>query len=779
MSNRRFVEIEEILEEHVNRTNHLLAIAIDDYLYYPKQNNAVKGVTDFIKLMTERFEFESENIILLDNEEATKSNIFKTLQKLAATLTPNDNLVLYFSGHGEYNKIIAEGHWIPIEAMKEDSSQYISNSDIKKYLGEIKTHHTFLIADSCFSSALFIGDSKNMSKQLEKNPSRWGLISGQNEIVGDGEIGKNSLFVTSLLFQLQKATKSIGVQELCTIVVEQILANANQTPLGEPLKIEGHKSGQFVFRLKKNENSDWAKAEKINNKTAYQQFITLYPNGEKAKIAKVKIHNFDDESAWKYSERLNKLASYARYTHKFPKGKYLAAAAEKIKILEEDEIWQRALQYSTYSKYHDYLKLYPNGHYALFAQEAIDVILGIDDIWAETVRQNTVKSYEDFIEYYPDSKYVADAKQKVLTLSKAVQAKKAFLENVAEEKMQAEKVKIERERLAAEQLQKMEAIFKAKENERKAQAENERKARVKVEKERKEKSKVAPVYEQSIPAITVWQRISKQYKNMGIAAVLLIIGIWGISKIPGVSGEITEEPVITFTENDPFKNQMIKVEGGTFQMGSNNGDDDEKPIHSVTVPTFYISKYEVTQKQWQEIMGKNPSEFKGCDDCPVERVSWNDVQGFIKKLNQKTNQKYRLLSEAEWEFAARGGNYSKNYKYAGSNNIDAVAWSFENSSEKTHVVGTKEPNELGIYDMSGSVWEWCEDHWHGDYKNAPNDGSAWINKDADKSLDRVLRGGGFFNFAVHCRSTSRFGYHPTYRNYGIGFRLGFQVQWKK
>jgi formylglycine-generating enzyme required for sulfatase activity len=212
---------------------------------------------------------------------------------------------------------------------------------------------------------------------------------------------------------------------------------------------------------------------------------------------------------------------------------------------------------------------------------------------------------------------------------------------------------------------------------------------------------------------------------------------------------------------------MIYVEGGTFMMGSNEGEADEKPVHSVTVNSFYISKYEVTQKEWINIMGSNPSYFKG-DNLPVERVSWNDVQEFIKKLNQKTGQKYRLPTEAEWEYAARGGNKSNGYKYSGSNNKDEVAWYYNNSNSKTHEVGTKAPNELGIYDMTGNVWEWCSD-WYDEnyYKNSPSN-----NPKGPNSGDyRVLRGGSWSALDLGCRSVDRYWIIPGSWGNVVGFRL--------
>ncbi len=217
--------------------------------------------------------------------------------------------------------------------------------------------------------------------------------------------------------------------------------------------------------------------------------------------------------------------------------------------------------------------------------------------------------------------------------------------------------------------------------------------------------------------------------------------------------------------------EMVFVKGGTFQMGctseQSDCNDDEKPVHTVTVSDFYMGKYEVTQKQWKEIMGNNPSYFKG-DNLPVERVSWNDIQEFLKKLNQKTGMNYRLPTEAEWEYAARGGVKSRGYKYAGSNDIDEVAWHDGNSGNKTHPVGQKKANELGIYDMSGNVWEWCSDWYSSSYYGSSPQNNP---QGPSSGLHRVARGGSWYDYARYCRVARRDFSGPGIRYYALGFRL--------
>ena len=224
-------------------------------------------------------------------------------------------------------------------------------------------------------------------------------------------------------------------------------------------------------------------------------------------------------------------------------------------------------------------------------------------------------------------------------------------------------------------------------------------------------------------------------------------------------------------------NNMVYVEGGLFTMGSatNKGfwekmadeaDSDERPAHQVTLSSFSIGRYEVTQEEWEAVMGENPSKFKGKKKCPVENVSWDDCQVFIKKLNMMTGKNFRLPTEAEWEFAARGGINSKGYKYAGGDDIDVIAWYAGNSGDTTHPVGLKSPNELGLYDMSGNVYEWCED-WYGPYSSSAQKDP----KGPSSGSNRVFRGGSLCHYARYCRVAFRFSHTPGYRNNGLGFRL--------
>lgn len=213
--------------------------------------------------------------------------------------------------------------------------------------------------------------------------------------------------------------------------------------------------------------------------------------------------------------------------------------------------------------------------------------------------------------------------------------------------------------------------------------------------------------------------------------------------------------------------EMIFVEGGTFKMGSEDGHDNESPVHTVTVKSFYLGMYEVTQKEWKEIMGNNPSNFKG-DNLPVDNVSYNDIQKFLKKLNAKTKENYRLPTEAEWEFAARGGNSSFGYYFSGAEYVEDVAWYYDNADQKTHPGGELGDNELGFVDMSGNVSEWCNDFYDPEYYSKS---PAENPKGPAKGKQRILRGGSWYNLGTECTVSNRFPAFPDKKGIDYGFRL--------
>lgn len=217
---------------------------------------------------------------------------------------------------------------------------------------------------------------------------------------------------------------------------------------------------------------------------------------------------------------------------------------------------------------------------------------------------------------------------------------------------------------------------------------------------------------------------------------------------------------------------MMLVEGGTFSMGAtseqivNDTPEDEFPVHNVTLSNYYIGETEVTQELWNVVMGENPSNFKGDLQRPVEMVSWDDCQKFIAKLNELTGKAFRLPTEAQWEYAARGGKQTKKYLYSGGDDLDAIAWHYYNASETTHPVKTKLYNELHLYDMSGNVWEWCAD-WYGAYsadEQTDPTGPA-------KGEKRVVRGGAWSYMSTYAPVAYRNYCEPGFSWYACGLRL--------
>jgi formylglycine-generating enzyme required for sulfatase activity len=236
------------------------------------------------------------------------------------------------------------------------------------------------------------------------------------------------------------------------------------------------------------------------------------------------------------------------------------------------------------------------------------------------------------------------------------------------------------------------------------------------------------------------------------------------SPATGTTGRV-ESPAIPAME-------FVPVPGGCYQMGTEKGEKHERPVHKVCLTDFEIGKFEVTQAQWKALMGGNPSNFVGCgDNCPVDQVSWNDTQAFIQKLNTSTGRRHRLPSEAEWEYACRSGGKQDQYP---SNEVDKIAWGQENSNQTTHGVGLKMPNDFGIHDMNGNVWEWVQDAFTTPYTTDAVQNNPVINQ----GEHRVLRGGSWNGKANYVRCSIR-NRTPTDRRYfTIGFRIVRELERK-
>jgi len=248
---------------------------------------------------------------------------------------------------------------------------------------------------------------------------------------------------------------------------------------------------------------------------------------------------------------------------------------------------------------------------------------------------------------------------------------------------------------------------------------------------------------------------------------MFLVVICSISTVCGESNKDDDSEKQIVATLKEIEQDMVKVQGHCFRMGDITAAkaDRESPVHNVCLSDYFIGKYEVTQRLWQKIMGNNPSYFKKCgDDCPVEQVSWNDVQKFIRSLNSLTGGNFRLPTEAEWEYACRSGNMWE--KYCGGDKADEVAWYADNSSGKTHPVGQKQPNSLGIYDMNGNVSEWVHDHF-GDY---PSDSQQ--DPQGPTSASQFLDRGGGWRSSDRFVDAGRRGSHvPGARDNDLGFRI--------
>ena len=477
--------------------------------------------------------------------------------------------------------------------------------------------------------------------------------------------------------------------------------------------------GYGIFQLIPTEADRWQEAKAKASWGSLQTFVKEYPKTTFADTARSWLDSLDSQK-WREADSVGTTDSYHGYQKARPGGKFLEKADSALAAINKQQeaaeqadtdAFKKARKSNTIYAYRQYLRSYPEGAFVAEAKNQLKSLQD-SDAFVKAKRADTEIAYRAYLREYSSGAYVSEARKRLNQLEQDKQEK----------------------REAAQKQQDSNAFTQAK--------------RVDTE--------------------TAYKKYLADYPNGEYAYQAK----QRLDKLETERKEREKPKVPAAVAN--LESQMVYVQGGTFTMGctSEQSDcaSDEKPTHQVTLSSFRMSKYEVTQALWEAVMGSNPSsKSRGIgSNYPVNQVSWNDIQTFLRKLNQLTGKNYRLPTEAEWEFAARGGTKSRGYKYAGSNSISSVAWYDGNSGSKTHPVGQKAPNELGLYDMSGNVWEWCQD-WYG--KGYYGSSRSRNPKGPSSSSYRVLRGGSWNSGAGYCRVAFRDRGTPTDRLSLYGFRL--------
>lgn len=649
------------------RKTFVFYVGIDDYVHLPKLNNAVRDAQTIAEKLTTSYQCQIPTFAEpLINGEATRSRLdqrFKALTRAFKKAPYQHNLIIYYSGHGEWDEDFEAGYWALHGAKSGDTATYYANSALVTAINVIKSHHTLIISDSCFSGGLIDSNPKR-SNRKETLRSRYVLASGlRDQLVSDGPSGKHSPFAQSILnFLEQEKGNNVSIARLEDFIEDALRQSPTyqQEPMFAPLVgIPDNQFGQLWLHPKFDVVQEVTRLVEAKEVAKLEQFIQVH--ADELRLRK------------KFSSTQKQLESLA---------------------------WEAARREDTAPAYLDYLDKHlrtKNEH----PEQAVEAV----QLWLQQQEAHWTDLEDE----------LASVQHRYSSSRKELKEQRQL---TAQAKKEAAKVKEAHQQLET----------RSKEQEEKLQL-------LQTEKE----------------------TALKQIKTFTQKEQELLARI----------KELETKPIITSPQFDFPVPEMVRIPGGRYEMGSLDGNDDEKPLRTVKISPFEIGKYPVTQREWEAIMGANPSHFKG-DERPVEEVSWTDCQAFIKKLNKKTGLNFRLPTEAEWEYAAGGGS-GKRTKWAGTNDEDSLsvyAWYTTNSKDQTHPVGEKKPNELGLYDMSGNVWEWCQD-WYGDYLNKPLTNPTG----PEDGTSRVLRGGSWYFDADYCRVTYRYNLRPGLRSLDIGFRL--------
>ena len=355
--------------------NYLLAIGIDKYTVWKPLNNAVKDAKDFVNVLKTNYQFEEPYIHTLFDEQATEDSIHEKMLELVKLIQEDDNLLIYFSGHGHYINELDQGYWVPVHAPKTDTaSRYISNSDIVNFLHSIKSKHTFLIVDSCFSGSLMTPLKGDSLRRAERKKSRRIFTSGRKEVVEDGSPGQNSPFAAGILAQLKSNNLSILKT---TALIENVKTylekeDVKQTPDDMRIKRLGDDGGEFIFYLKKSDEEIWKDLNANPTIEGFQKYVDFKPLGKYVDEAQDMILALKEDGIWETTQRRNNATAYNDYIQQFPNGKYSAKALELLESIDENTEWADALRKNSLSGFMSYLIKYPNGSKAADANQRIE-----------------------------------------------------------------------------------------------------------------------------------------------------------------------------------------------------------------------------------------------------------------------------------------------------------------------------------------------------------------------------------------------------------------------
>jgi formylglycine-generating enzyme required for sulfatase activity len=760
--------------------NYLFVVGIDDYKHHNPLNNAVSDAKSLKKLLTEQYDFDAGNVVELFNADATQKSIMQKLRSYEA-LTPDDNLLFFYSGHGYYRGGL--GYLVPVDA--EDEEDFILNSSLRDRLSLIKAKHIALIFDACFSGS-FVLSKDVLGERLAHKPSRWALAAGNIELVSDGIAGRNSPFTTAMLDVLTEfEDDEIGIQRLFIETRDKtILRGATQTPIGGSMKMEGNEGGEFVFHRKNLEAETWNALNKTN-KSALRAFIEKYPKSTFTNEALAFIETIEaKEAAQRQADEAHRQqeaeknafhnaknssdpkAALSKFVLQYPNH---VEARTLLADVQVEAAWKKAKRKGDLTDFQFFQEDYPNSKYSEECKNRIDAFKEPDPK-PEPVK--VVETPTPVVVVVPEVKRVEPIVEKPRPEpTKIVEKPTPVVEKPKTEPVKVEKTPIKLVDTPPQYIDPKEPTFF-------------------------EKHKIPLISSAVLLAFLIWFLIPKS------TPIIKPVDNSGITNTPpNTTPQDPVKPVPNPTTDNatkidekpkPLLNatiqpEMVSVQGGTFDMGDNFNDpeagSDEKLVHSVTLSSYSIGKYEVTFDEFDAFCEatkrtKPKDEGWGRGKRPVINVSWDDATAYCKWLKAKTGKNYRLPTEAEWEFAAR--DRGKKVRFGNGKDIaDPSEINFDGSAgnkvsysvagtyrQKTVAVNSLNANGLGLYHMSGNVWEWCSD-FYGNYSS-----SAVSNPTgAAKGSYRVFRGGSWGSYPQFCRATYRYGSTPAYRNYYLGFRV--------